>query len=73
MKFISIEYIVIGMERKKSEKVLPEEARKMLKDRFKEMENPVSLYVFTEKRKNNQINDITQKFTQELMEITGKI
>lgn len=56
-----------------NEPVLPEDAVTFLKKRFEELKDPVTLFVFTKKGENDQYSLLTQKFTQELAHISGKI
>jgi thioredoxin reductase (NADPH) len=65
------------MKEKKEEKdiLLPPEAREILKQEFKQLENPVSVVVFTdeENRENRPFGEFAVKFVRELSEITDKI
>ena len=52
---------------------LPEDAKKALKERFKELKQPVSLSVFTKKGENDQFNEITLLFLKELEQLSEKV
>jgi len=43
-----------------------------LKDLFKELQNPVTLNIFSKKRKIDHYNNLTQQFTQKLTKISKK-
>jgi thioredoxin reductase (NADPH) len=52
---------------------LPEETKKILKKRFKELDEPVHLAVFTKEGENDEFNKITLLFVKELALISQKI
>jgi thioredoxin reductase (NADPH) len=54
-------------------KVIPEDAVSFLKERFSQLKDPVTLYVFTKKGENDQYSLLTQKFTQELAQMSENI
>ena len=61
------------MDGEHNDQVIPEDAKKFLKERFNELSDPVILFVFTKKGENDQYSILTQKFTQELTKISEKI
>jgi thioredoxin reductase (NADPH) len=63
------------MKEKKKDILLPPEAREILKQDFSQLENPVSVLVFTdeENRENRPFGEFAVKFLRELSEITDKI
>lgn len=61
------------MDGEHDDQVIPDDAKKFLKDRFKDLSDPVTLFVFTKKGENDQYSLLTQKFTQELANINEKI
>jgi thioredoxin reductase (NADPH) len=52
---------------------LPPEAKKILTERFTSLKNKVILEVFTRKGQNDQFNDLTVFFAEELEKISNKI
>jgi thioredoxin reductase (NADPH) len=52
---------------------LPEDVKHVLKERFKEMKEPVVIALFTKKGENDQFNQITTLFLQELEQLSDKI
>jgi thioredoxin reductase (NADPH) len=63
-------------EKKKGKDILlPPEAREILKQDFSQLENPVSVLVFTdeENKENRPFGEFAVKFLRELSEITDKI
>jgi len=61
------------MVREKKDGMIPKEARKILQKRFKDLKNPIKIYVFTKKGENDQLTTPLHQFAQELMELTNKI
>jgi thioredoxin reductase (NADPH) len=59
----------------KKDVLLPPEARKILKQDFNQLENPVSVVVFTDEgnKENRPFGEFAVKFLRELSEITEKI
>jgi thioredoxin reductase (NADPH) len=59
----------------KNDVLLPPEARKILKQDFGQLENPVTVLVFTdeENKENRPFSEFTVRFLGELSEITDKI
>jgi thioredoxin reductase (NADPH) len=62
-------------KKRKKDILLPDEAREILKQDFNQLENPVSVLVFTdeENRENKPFGEFAVKFLRELSEITDKI
>jgi thioredoxin reductase (NADPH) len=62
-------------KKKKKDILLPPEAREILKQDFSQLENPVSVLVFTdeENKENKPFGEFAVKFLRELSEITDKI
>ena len=60
-------------EKPASTKVLSDDSRKILETTFKELEKPVIIEVYTKDGINEPYNQMSIKFSQELMEITNKI
>ena len=58
---------------KQSDWSLPEETKKVLSKRFEELDESVHLAVFTKKGENDEFNQITQLFIEELSLISEKI
>lgn len=58
------------MVREKKEGMIPKEAQKVLQKRFKDLKNPVKIFVFTKKGENDQLTAPLHQFTEELMELT---
>jgi len=52
---------------------LPNDAKKILQERFKNLKHPVVLEVFTKEKENEEFNFYTEKFLQELSTISEKI
>ncbi len=52
---------------------LPEDVKKILRERFKELKNTVILEVFIKEKENDQFNMLTTVFVQELEQLTDKI
>jgi thioredoxin reductase (NADPH) len=52
---------------------LPDDAKKVLTERFREMKNKTVLEVFTKEKENDQFNTLTVLFTKELERLTDKI
>ena len=42
------------MDGEHDDQVIPDDAKKFLKDRFKDLRDPVTLFVFTKKGENDQ-------------------
>jgi thioredoxin reductase (NADPH) len=63
------------MKEKKKDVLLPPEAREILKQDFSQLENSVSVLVFTdeENKENKPFGEFAVKFLRELSEITDKI
>jgi thioredoxin reductase (NADPH) len=55
------------------QRLIPEEVRRMLADRFKALRDPVNLEVFTGKGQNDELGEMTARFVSELAEINDKI
>lgn len=52
---------------------LPEDAKQVLKEQFKELKEKVVIALFTKKGENEQFNQITMIFLQELEKLSDKI
>lgn len=52
---------------------LPEDAKKLLRERFKSLTGKVILEVFTKDGQNDQFNTLTVLFAQELEKLSDKI
>ena len=62
-----------NMKHQHDDWVLPEDAKKVLKKRFKDLEGKVTLEIFTRGKGNNQFDIITEKFGKELEKLSDKI
>ncbi|MBS3778147.1 MAG: FAD-dependent oxidoreductase [Candidatus Thermoplasmatota archaeon] len=60
-------------EKQQDDWKLPEETKKVLKKRFKDLDESVHLAVFTKKGENDEFNTITTLFVKELTSISDKI
>lgn len=59
--------------KKRKKLIIPEDARKILRKRFEELQETVTLYVFTKKGENDQLTTPLKQLTEELVELTKKI
>ncbi len=60
-------------EQKENEWKLPNDTKKVLSKRFKELDTPVHLAVFTKNGENDEFNKITEHFVTELTFLSKKI
>lgn len=72
LKFIFFWLTWSYMKQEKT-RLIPEEARKILEEDFKQLEGPVTILVFTDKKENLPFSEFSTDLLGELSEITDKI
>jgi thioredoxin reductase (NADPH) len=73
MEFILLFWVARRQMEEEKKRLISEEARKILEEDLKQLETPVTVYVFTDERENLPFSEFSTNLLGELSEISPKI